>query len=203
MKNGIVNIWLLGLIVVFIALFSAYIIININYSKSFKMKNEVLSIIEKHKGVTKTIDKETSGQSLIASGQTITVNVNTIKTINLYLMGNNYDAKGFCPSNNPTDDGSGYYGYWYGVSALRDGSSIASDFEPVQDNKKYFYCFAKYNANHQSGRYKAVYYKVRLFYKFEVPALENFLSVKVEGTTDEVYHPQDENQNITVIDFTS
>ena len=196
MKNGIVNIWLLGLIVVFIALFSAYIIININYSKSFKIKNEILTIIEKHKGVTKS-DISSSGSSIINGGAPITVNVNTIQTINLYLLGNNYDAKGYCPTGADAD----YPGHWYGVSSLRDGGNIASEFEEAKNNTKYYYCFAKYNSNNQTGRYKAVYYKVRLFYKFEVPALENFLSVKVEGTTDEIYNPQDETEGITATGY--
>lgn len=202
MKNGIVNIWLLGMIVVFIFLFSAYIIVNINYSKSFKIKNEVLTIIEKHKGF---ISKDTSnhnGKSIIRDGETITTNVNTIQTINLYLMGSNYDAMGYCPTGTDGDSP----GNWYGVSILRDGGSIASTYEPANPDEKYYYCFAKYRANKQVGRYKASYYKVRLFYKFEVPAVESFFSVKVEGITDEIYYPQDEqsgsNENIAESDYT-
>ncbi len=199
MKNGIVNIWLLGLIVVFIALFSAFIIININYSKSFKMKNEILTIIEKHKGIVSR-DLSSTGSSTIVGGETITTNVNTIQTINLYLMGNSYDAMGYCPTEDDTP------GTWYGVSSLSNSehTSISSDYELADENKKYYYCFAKYKANEQKGRYKSSYYKVRLFYKFEVPVLENFLSVKVEGTSDEVYDPQDEtDEPIHETDFIS
>ncbi len=198
MKNGIVNIWLLGLIVVFIALFSAYIIININYSKSFKIKNEVLTIIEKHKGVTKSVSPGTHDGTSLINGSAIKINVNTIETINLYLMGNNYDAMGYCPHTAGDISGN-----WYGVSELRSGSGPASEFEPADSSKKYYYCFAKYNANTQTGRYKAVYYKVRLFYKFEVPVLEEFLSVKVDGTSDEIYDPQDEGEGITAEDYVS
>lgn len=197
MKNGIVNIWLLGLVVVFIALFSAFIIININYSKSFKIKNEVLTIIEKHKGVISRNTSKHNGRSIILDGQTITVDVNTIQTINLYLLGNNYDAMGYCPTGGHGD----YPGSWYGVSILKDGGNIASTYEPANSDKKYYYCFAKYSANNQAGRYKAIYYRVRLFYKFEVPVLENFLSVKVEGITDEIYDPQDLDEHIIENDY--
>lgn len=198
MKNGVVNIWLLGLIVVFIALFSAFIIVNINYSRSFKIKNEVLSIIEKHKGVVSS-NTSHSGESVIVDGESITSDVNTIQTINLYLMGNAYDAMGYCPTEDDTP------GTWYGVSSLSDGghSTISSDYELAEENKKYYYCFAKYKANNQKGKYKASYYKVRLFYKFEVPVLEDFFSVKVEGTSDEVYNPQDEEEPIHETNFTS
>lgn len=185
MKNGIVNIWLLGMIVVFIALFSAYIIININYSKSFKIKNEILTIIEKHKGVT-SVPTSVVGQSKFTS-DSITTNVNTLQTINLYLLGSNYDAKGYCPNNE-----AGMEGQWYGVSELGNAQNPASNIDIAQPNTKYYYCIAKYNANLKGGKYKAVYYRVRLFYKFEVPVLQDFLSVKVDGLTDEIYDPQDE-----------
>lgn len=195
MKNGIVNIWLLGIIVIFIALFSAYIIITINYSRSFKMKNEILTIIEKHKGVTSNISS-TSGTSKI-NGSSITTNVNTVQTINLYLKGNHYEAMGHCPEQ------SDLPGVWYGVKELGTAQSPGSTFELAQSNEKYYYCFAKYKANLHGGKYEAVYYRVRMFYKFEVPVLENFLSVKVEGITDEIFDPQDGAEGkITVSDGT-
>lgn len=189
MKNGITNIWLLGLVIVFISLFSAYIIITIEYSKSFKIKNEVLTIIEKHKGIT-TKDNHTTGTSLI-NGETITTNVNGIQTINLYLMGSNYTAKGKCPETDRSKNN-----IWYGVSDLGSVGSIGNSFEKAQSNKKYYYCFARYDANLKEGKYKAIYYRVRLFYKFEVPVLSDFLSVRVDGLTDEIYDPQDESAGI-------
>ena len=51
MKNSITNMWLLSLVVIFIFIFSAYLAITVNYSMAFKIKNEVLDIIEKRKGI--------------------------------------------------------------------------------------------------------------------------------------------------------
>ncbi len=190
MKNGIVNVWLWGLIIVFIGFFSAYIIITLEYSRSFKIKNEVLTIIEKNKGVTRTDKRNRSGVSKISTGATITTNVNTIQTINLYLLGSGYTAKGQCPLDE-------YGGIWYGVKDLGKYNDPANDIVKITSSTvkdKYYYCFSKYNANLKGGMYKAVYYRVVLFYKFEVPALSEFLSVRVDGLTDEVYDPQDESQ---------
>ena len=71
MKQGIANIWLLGMIVVFIAMFSAYIAITVNYTKSFKMKNEMLSIIEKHHGVTSNLGVQ--GDSIVDPSKKVTI----------------------------------------------------------------------------------------------------------------------------------
>ena len=46
MKGSIGNIWLVGIVITFIFIFSAYITVTMNYSKTFKYKNEILSIIE-------------------------------------------------------------------------------------------------------------------------------------------------------------
>lgn len=186
MKNGIANIWLLGIVIVFIALFSAYIAITINYSSSFKMKNEILSIIEKHKGLTNYVGE--TKESMIEGKGPVTANVGAFQTINLFLLGNAYTAKGKCPSD------SDIPGTWYGVSDLGSVSSLKSgsvSYEEADSSKKYYYCFAKYNANQKSGRYSSVYYRIRLFYKFEIPVLSDFLSIRVDGLTDEIYDPQD------------
>ena len=45
MKNAISNVWLLGMVILFILLFSGYLAVSISYSKVFKIKNEVLTII--------------------------------------------------------------------------------------------------------------------------------------------------------------
>ena len=50
MRASIGSVWIVGLVVTFILVFSAYIIITVDYSSTFQMKNDILSIIEKNKG---------------------------------------------------------------------------------------------------------------------------------------------------------
>lgn len=180
MKEGISNIWLIGIIMVFILIFACYITVTISYTDTFKMKNEVLYIIEKHKGLTYNMGA--SGTSVIRSGATITTNVGALQTINLYLLGRSYDNTGQCPTE----------GTWYGVKTLdpRVSDPLHVDYEQVNPNQKYYYCFAKFENKQPSGL-KTAYYRIRLFYKFEFPALSEFLSIKVDGLTDEIYDPQD------------
>ena len=62
MKESIGNVWLFSIVLVFILIFAAYLTVTLNYSKAFKLKNEVLTIIEKKKGIS---DKTDFGTSLI------------------------------------------------------------------------------------------------------------------------------------------
>ena len=50
MKESIGGTWLLGLVVVFIVLFASFIAVAINYTKAFRVKNEIINIIERDEG---------------------------------------------------------------------------------------------------------------------------------------------------------
>ncbi len=174
MKNSISSIWLLGIIIVFILIFACYITVTISYTSSFKMKNEMLHIIEKHKGFTDSVGSSQS--SKVGSGSVIG-NVGAFQTINLYLLGNAYTAKGECPKSDE--------GMWYGVKDLVYKESLSSgNFEAAKASEKYYYCVAKFEQKNET------YYKVRLFYKFELPVLTEFLSVRVDGMTNGIRRPE-------------
>lgn len=66
--------WTLQLVIVFTLLFVGYIVLTLNYSRTIKTKNEVISIIEKYDGITDE----------------------SIKLVNNFLITSNYDAKGTC-----------------------------------------------------------------------------------------------------------
>ncbi len=74
MRESIGSTWLLGLVVAFILIFASFLSLSLNYSKSFKLKNEILSIIEKYEGVQET----------------------SINIINNYLTYNSYNTVHTC-----------------------------------------------------------------------------------------------------------
>lgn len=84
MKSATSTTWLLGLVLGFILLFTAYIILTINYSKTVRIKNEMISMVEKYEGL----------------------NTNSIQLVNNYLASINYNMKGECTD----DNNSGVYG---------------------------------------------------------------------------------------------
>ena len=84
MRQTIGGTWLLQLMILFILLFVAFIILTLNYSKTVKIKNEVLSIIEKYEGL----------------------NDRSIGLVNNYLTASNYGVTSACVS----EETSGIYG---------------------------------------------------------------------------------------------
>ena len=74
MKETIGNTFVIKLVIVFTLLFSAFLALAISCNKVFKMKNEVLSIIEKYEGINDT----------------------SLSVINNYLDANGYRTSGEC-----------------------------------------------------------------------------------------------------------
>lgn len=182
MKASISSIWLIGLVITFLLIFSAYIIITVDYSATFNMKNDVLSIIEKNKGLTLSTGEQVD--SVIKSGEKVTSNIGSLRTINAYLSANGYKAKGYCGKNSDGEK-------WVGVKSLDyETSSADALIDRNVTNGKYYYCIARFGTGRSAGDgYESVYYQVQLFYKFEIPVLNQLLPVRVDGTTDEVYLP--------------
>lgn len=54
MREAFGGSWLLGFVVLFIVLFSAYLAVSVNYTKAFKAKNKIINIIEQNEGFTTT-----------------------------------------------------------------------------------------------------------------------------------------------------
>lgn len=67
--------WVFQLMIIFILIFACFLCLVINYSKAYRVKNEVLSIIEKYEGMNST------SQGII----------------NNYMRGESYLTVGGCP----------------------------------------------------------------------------------------------------------
>lgn len=77
MREAIGGTWLTQLIIVFMLIFVAFLALSLNYTKAFKVKNEMLSIIEKREGVTSGDD-------------------GSIAIMNNFLKSNNYSVTKPC-----------------------------------------------------------------------------------------------------------
>ena len=74
MRESIGSTWTLQLVVLFILLFVGFLTLSLGYSKSYKIKNEMLSVIEKYEGI----------------------GTDSVAILNNYLEYNGYTAKGKC-----------------------------------------------------------------------------------------------------------
>lgn len=85
MRDSIGGAWLLGIVLVFMSVFIAYIAITINYSNAFNMKTNMITIIEQYDGI----------------------NPNSLAKIDSLMQGYNYRIKSKCPV---PEDNSTYIG---------------------------------------------------------------------------------------------
>lgn len=56
MRESIGGAWLFQIAIVFILLFTGYLALSVNYSRAFKVKNEIISIIERSEGLTENAE---------------------------------------------------------------------------------------------------------------------------------------------------
>ena len=64
MKQAIGSGWMLGFVSIFIVLFTAYLAISVNYTKAFKVKNRIISLIEENEGFTYSSDVKETGTNI-------------------------------------------------------------------------------------------------------------------------------------------
>ncbi len=80
MRQAIGSTWVMQLVIIFMLIFVAFLSLSINYTKAFKIKNELITMIEKYEGLSE-------GDN------------GSLKIINNYLLYNNYSTRGYCEAN--------------------------------------------------------------------------------------------------------
>lgn len=78
MKNSISGTWLLGIVLVFMSIFIAYITISIDYSSAYILKTKMVTIIEQYEGM----------------------NGNTVEKLHSAMLAEGYRGKLSCESKN-------------------------------------------------------------------------------------------------------
>ena len=86
MRQSIGGTWLLQLMILFILLFVGFIILTLNYSRTVRVKNEMIDMFEKYEGL----------------------NSQSIELVNNYLTYNSYSVLGNCVSDG--EQSTGIYG---------------------------------------------------------------------------------------------
>ena len=170
MRESIGSTWIFQIVVIFILLFVGFLFLTLTYSKSYKLKNEVINIIEKNGSVNKK----------------------SVALINNYLTNSGYSYKYRCPQqtaetiNDPV---------WYGCNDL-EGNTLV---EVTNNSKDYYYCIRKFtNKDNEAGSYGSpanknitMYYEIQIFYKFSLPIIENIGTFTTNGTTNDMFIRKD------------
>lgn len=69
MREAIGGSWIFGIVALFIALFSGFLAYSVSYTKAFKVKNEIINMIERSEGFTTSISADVSNLGEVALAQ--------------------------------------------------------------------------------------------------------------------------------------
>lgn len=159
MKEAIGGTWLFGLVITFVALFTTFVSVSTNYSRCYKIKDEILLAIERNHGVNK----------------------DTLSTISSYLSGIGYSSKGDCP-----DDGDCWNGFTIGWDNPTSTSSANYCISKHSVTRKYKDGDA-IQTNGPIGHPESAYYEVIVFFRIDWPILNRFFNIKISGETSIIY----------------
>ena len=103
MREAIGSAYIFGICLTFIILFTAYLAISVNYSKAFRIKSNIVSMIEENEGYSDDIEE---------------------KIVN-YLVSEGYTASGNCEPYITVENG--YYDSWQLVKEIKMYNYASSD----------------------------------------------------------------------------
>lgn len=154
--------WLFTLVIVLIALFTTFVCISTNYSRTYNVKDEIISIIESRKGV----------------------NERTIESINDELRRVGYASNGTCPS-----DGGCWYGFSRNidnsVSSYASGVNYCIQVFHVTRQRE------DGVSSTAIGHPASNYYGVMVFFQLDLPVLRDVFHLRIEGETSIINLPDD------------
>lgn len=169
MKEAIGGTWIFVLVITFLAVFTTFVSVSTNYSRCYKIKDEILLSIERAHGV----------------------NTDSIKTINAYLKGTGYSSTGDCPS-----DGNCWYPFSIRSNSIANGKDANycitkyTITERTSDENKIY-------TNGPVGHPESAYYGVVIFFRLDWPIFRQLFRINIDGETSIIYlvHDFDEIEN--------
>lgn len=173
MKEAIGGTWIFTIVIVMIALFTAFISVSTNYARTYKVKDKIISIIEEKRGVNEA----------------------SLKAINKELNRVGYNSTGRCLGADVANHILGT-GKWYGFSR----NSITTVYS--QEDNRSNYCIRITNVNKVNvsgvssgapGHMPRNYYSVVVFFKLDMPVIGDIFTLQLSGETSTISMPQDDN----------
>ena len=169
MKEAIGGTWIFVLVITFLALFTTFVSVTTNYSRCYKIKDEILLTIERNHGV----------------------NVDSISAINEYLGSLGYTATGSCPN-----DGGCWYGFSKNsnngpVNSYASGPNYCISKHVITEKTRgdgYTY------TSGPIGHPESAYYQAIVFFKLEWPIINTFFNIKISGETSIIFMLNDIDQ---------
>ncbi len=172
MRESIGNALLLNIVIVIVGVISAFLISSIAYSKAFKVKNRIISVIDEYGGNCDFKNPYDACFNKIEDELTdMGYSSNISKDCPDYLYKNTVGIKEYervYPQSDGIVTGHKYCVYRFVLCDTLD-TSVGSGKDCRSDSNK------------------ASYYKVITFMHFDIPLIGNFLEFEVSGETSTFY----------------
>ena len=169
MKEAIGGSYIFQIVIIFIALFSSFIVYSVSYSKAFRVKNQVLDLIEQFQGYTESMTGDDltvlSDQELMDNGS---VEALAYKDIRNY--GYKHDIL----------DGNDDLCY-----TTLDDYNTSTIYNVKGEMKTGGYCVFKKCNNNIANRNTT--YKVTAFIALQIPVINVIVKVPISGETKTIY----------------
>lgn len=174
MRESIGGTWLTGIVITFLALFAGFLTYAISYSKAFRVKNDIIKIIEQNEGYTYAANTESNAISNVLNASLDDLDKNGSAEAEIFSMiknsGYNYSNNVECKSG--TIPGTSPYGYC--IEKHCADALGANDSGNVSG-------YTNINA-------KKVYYKVTTYISLSIPILNISMDIPISGETNTLYH---------------
>jgi hypothetical protein len=153
MKEAIGSGYLLSFIVTLIGVMIVIVVSSINYTKTFKVKNKMIDIIEENYGYNESTETEIE-TFLGEAGYKVSAGTDTDNNCKNKVMKKICDKINGCSNNN-----------------------INSKLEYVSEGSQYDYCVIKVLDSSSN------YYYVTTYMYYDLPVVGNMIKISVSGTT--------------------
>lgn len=164
MRHSIGSAWIFSICLAFIILFTCYLAITINYAKAFRIKSHIVDLIEEYEGYP-TYDSENSDK-----------NRKIREEIDSYLLNQGYDASGRCEETIQIPENE------------REVWNLLKEEGTQLTGNNHRYCIYKRSSlNTEKICEDEAYYKVVVFFKFDLPLIGYLTSFQASGETRLLY----------------
>lgn len=172
MKEAIGGAWIYLIVLAFIAVFTCFVSVTTNYSRCYRIKDEIISTIQYYKGV----------------------NEDSINKINEYLNGIGYSATGDCPDDASIDT-SCWHRFNMGSTSIDSYGSgtnyCIAKHSIVSKGVDTSGSTPQYTIKGPIGHVNSAYYYVAVFFKLDWPVLRSIFKITITGETSLIYLPDD------------
>lgn len=164
MRESIGATWIFIIVITFVTVFSGYLAFSVNYSKAFKVKDGIITRLEKYNGPTKY----------------------ALDDITNYLKDVGYTSEGNCKTalkNRDENDKREFIG-------VRIGEKVDVT-DKNNDKETYNYCIVRMNNKDQEGQVLNGYYQVIVFYNLPLPIVDKYFNFTTTGETASLFYPDE------------